>query len=70
MKTILSREQYEGNSKVKPEIEDFMIRNKMVVIESVFANGCSQCFTCGFGHDCSVGNVVRLHGVIEKIEDQ
>jgi len=62
--------EYEGNSKVNPEIEDFMERNKMAVIESVFANGNSQCFTCGFGHDCSVGNVVRLHGFIEKVEDK
>jgi multimeric flavodoxin WrbA len=62
--------EYEGNGKVKPEIEDFMIRNKMVVVESLFAMGCSQCFTCGFGQDCAVGNVVRIHGFIEKIEDR
>ncbi|MDF2501348.1 MAG: NADPH-dependent reductase [Anaerosporomusa subterranea] len=62
--------EYEGNSRVKPEIEDFMSRNKMVVVESVFAKGSSQCFTCGYGHDCGVGNVVRLHGFIEKVEDK
>lgn len=62
--------EYEGNNKVNPEIEDFMKRNKMVVVESVFAKGYSQCFTCGFGHDCSVGNVVRLHGFVEKVESK
>ena len=62
--------EYEGYNKVKPEIEDFMTRNKMVVVESVFAKGYSQCFTGGFGQDCSVGNVVRLHGFIETIEDK
>ena len=62
--------EYEGHNKVKPDIEDFMLRNKMVVVESVSAKGYSQCFTCGYGQDCSVGNVVRIHGFIEKIEDK
>jgi len=62
--------EYEGHNKVKPDIEDFMLRNKMVVVESVAAKGYSQCFTCGYGQDCSVGNVVRIHGFIEKIEDK
>lgn len=67
---IIVSVEYEGHNKVRPEIEDFMNRNKMAVIESVFAKGYSQCFTCGFGHDCSVGNVVRLHGFIEKVEKE
>ncbi|MBC8016268.1 MAG: flavodoxin family protein [Sporomusaceae bacterium] len=62
--------EYEGHNKVNSEIEDFMIRNKIVVIESVSARGYSQCFTCGFGQNCSVGNVVRLFGFIEKVQPE
>lgn len=31
--------------------------------------GCyDQCYECGFGELCEVGNVVRKHGKLEKIE--
>jgi multimeric flavodoxin WrbA len=62
--------EYEGNNKVRPEIEDFMLRNKMVIVESVSAKGYSQCFTCGFGHNCGVGYTFRVHGFVEKFEDK
>jgi multimeric flavodoxin WrbA len=61
---------YEGNSSVKPEIENFMLRNKMAVVESLQVNGYSQCYTCGYGQNCGVGNVVRKHGFVDEIEPE
>ena len=61
---------YEGEDYVKPQIEDFMLRNKMAVVESVRVEGYGQCYTCGYGHDCGVGRVVRVHGFLDKIEDR
>ena len=61
---------YEGEDFVKPQIEDFMLRNKMAIVESVRAQGYGQCYTCGYGHDCSVGRVVRVHGFLDKIEEK
>ena len=46
-----------------------MLRNSMTVLGSVQANGYSQCYTCGFGHSCDKGNVVKAHGFLEKIEE-
>ena len=60
---------FEGEDPVKPQIEDFMLRNKMAIVESVQADGYGQCYTCGYGHDCGVGQVVKIHGFLEKIED-
>ena len=62
--------EYENNNYVKPEIEDFMLKNKMAVVESVEAHGFSQCYTCGYGNDCGVGNVVKEHGFVNKIENE
>ena len=62
--------EYEGNEFVKPQIEDYMVRNKMAVVESLSVGAYGQCYTCGYGHDCGVGCVVRIHGALEKIEDE
>ncbi|EGW37937.1 NAD(P)H-dependent oxidoreductase [Desulfosporosinus sp. OT] len=62
--------EYENNDCVKPEIEDFMLKNKMAVIESMEGQGYSQCYTCGYGHECGVGNVVRKHGFLDKIDPE
>jgi multimeric flavodoxin WrbA len=61
---------YEEADYVKPQIEDFMLRNKMAVVEAVRVDGYGQCYTCGFGHDCGVGRVVKVHGFLDKIEDK
>jgi len=61
---------YEGEDFVKSQIEDFMLRNKMAVVESVRVEGYGQCYTCGYGHDCGVGRVVRVHGFLDKIKDK
>jgi multimeric flavodoxin WrbA len=45
-----------------------MRSNMMSVVGRVYAAGYSQCYTCGFGHDCVVGGVVGRHGILECIE--
>lgn len=58
---------YEGTSAVKSEIEYFMRRNHMAVIDTLQVDGSSQCFTCGFGENCGVGNVVKKYGFVDKL---
>ncbi|MGB8451512.1 MAG: flavodoxin family protein [Anaerocolumna sp.] len=67
---VIVSADYEGSNNVKPEIEYFMLRNQMAVIDSLQVNGYSQCFTCGFGENCGVGNVVRKYGFIDEIEPE
>jgi multimeric flavodoxin WrbA len=55
---------------VKEIIQYFMESNRMRVLGHVSAAGYDQCYTCGFGHGCSVGNVVRHHGVLECIKEE
>lgn len=55
---------------VKEMIERFMMANQMNILGHVTVEGYGQCYTCGFGHDCDVGNVVRKHGVLTKIEKE
>jgi multimeric flavodoxin WrbA len=47
--------------------KSMMQSNKMAVVDSVYAEGYSQCYTCGFGENCGAGSVVGTHGFIEKI---
>ena len=54
--------------RVKDAIQLFMKTNQMKIIGHVTVEGYDQCYTCGVGKDCMVGNVVRKHGVLEKIE--
>ena len=60
----------EQNSSVLQYIRYMMGRNMMVVVDSVYAEGYSQCYTCGFGEDCAVGGVVKRHGFLDRIEAQ
>lgn len=58
-----------GDTSVSEFIKKMMLSNMMVVVDSVTPAGYAQCYTCGFGHDCANGNVVREHGFLNKIED-
>lgn len=58
---------YKGTDEVGAFIQNMMTRNKMAVIDTIFAKGFSQCYTCGFGHDCASGNVVKDHGFLDEI---
>ncbi len=55
---------------VKEMIERFMKANQMNILGHMTVEGYDQCYTCGFGQDCNVGNVVRKHGVLTKIEKE
>jgi multimeric flavodoxin WrbA len=49
-------------------IKKMMESNKMAFVGSVLATGYSQCYDCGYGLDCAVGNIVRNHGFLDKLE--
>ena len=40
-----------------------MLNNKMAVIASFTDPGHYQCYDCGIGHDCAVGNVYQHMGL-------
>ena len=44
-------------------IENMMLSNKMAVIASFTDPGHYQCYDCGYGHDCAVGNVYKHLGL-------
>ena len=44
-------------------IEKMMLSNKMAVIATFTESGHQQCYDCGFGHDCVVGNVYSHMGL-------
>ena len=55
------------NSAVGDFIRKMMQSNLMSVVGSVYAEGYSQCLTCGYGLDCAVGGVVGRYGFLERI---
>ncbi|EET88019.1 NADPH-dependent FMN reductase [Clostridium carboxidivorans P7] len=58
----------QGEDLVSMIIKKAMMSNKMSVVGAVSAHGYAQCYTCGFGHKCSVGHMVKEHGPLDKIE--
>ncbi|HKJ86783.1 MAG TPA: NAD(P)H-dependent oxidoreductase [Spirochaetia bacterium] len=58
----------EGDRPVRRFVESMFRSNMMAVVGSARADGSSQCYTCGYGADCAVGNVVATHGYLERIE--
>ncbi len=59
-----------GNTPVIAHIEMMFRSNQMAVVGMAYADGFSQCYTCGFGKDCAVGSVVARHGFLDAIEDR
>ena len=47
-------------------IEKMMISNKMAVIDTFTDSGHQQCYDCGEGHNCVVGNVYLHMGLVSK----
>jgi multimeric flavodoxin WrbA len=45
-------------------IEKMMLSNKMAVIATFTDSGHQQCYDCGCGHDCVVGNVYAHMGIV------
>ncbi|MDR7869044.1 MAG: flavodoxin family protein [Sporomusaceae bacterium] len=58
---------YKGTDEVLSFMRNIITRQKMVVVDEVKVRGYSQCYTCGFGHDCASGNVVKDHGFLDAI---
>lgn len=56
------------NDMISMIIGGAMKSNMMTVIGSIKAHGYSQCYTCGYGNNCSVGNVVKEHGLLDEIK--
>lgn len=67
---VTTTRQTKENDEVKMIIERFMHSNQMSVIGHVQAQGYDQCYTCGYGIDCSIGNVVKNHGYLETLEEK
>jgi len=49
-------------------IKKMMLSNKMEVIAEYTASGNHQCYDCGYGHECVVGNVYADMGLVTKEE--
>ena len=47
-------------------IEKMMLSNKMAVIDTFTDSGHQQCYDCGEGHNCVVGNVYLHMGLVSK----
>ena len=45
-------------------IEKMMLSNKMAVIATFTDSGHQQCYDCGYGHNCAVGNVYAHMGLV------
>ncbi len=58
----------ETQNAVQTYITKMMHSNMMKIIGSAAAQGYSQCYTCGYGASCGVGNVVKNHGFLEEIK--
>lgn len=66
---VVSSGYDKANNAVSSFIEKMMLSNKMSVVANVSCSGYSQCYTCGYGHDCANGRVVSDHGFIEEITE-
>ena len=67
---VIVATDYEGRCKVKPEIEEFMRYNMMAMLGAVQVDGYSQCYTCGYGHNCGAGYAVVQHGILDEIRPE
>lgn len=45
-------------------IEQMMLKNKMAVLATFTDSGHQQCYDCGYGHDCTAGNVYQHMGLV------
>ena len=60
----------ETQSLVQTFITKMMQSNKIEIVDSAAAHGYSQCYTCGYGESCSIGNVVKDHGFLDEIKSE
>ncbi len=57
----------ENEDPVANFIEKMFNFNKIKKIGQMQVNQYNQCYTCGYGHECNEGAVVRTHGVLQEI---
>ncbi len=60
----------ETQNAVQTFITKMMQSIMMEIVGSVAARGYSQCYTCGYGASCSVGNVVKDNGFLDEIKSE
>ncbi len=65
--TVTTRRKNIEINPVKDIIEIFMKSNEMNIIGHADCDEYSQCYTCGYGHDCKIGSVFREHGILDEI---
>lgn len=65
---VVSVQYADASDIVYSYISNIMLRNFMVIVDSVSAIGYSQCYICGYGQNCAIGNVVKDHGFVDQIE--
>ncbi len=68
--TVSTSHSGKKNGPVNQFINKVMTSNRMMVIENISAKGYAQCYTCGYGHDCNVGNVVKKYGILDRIGEE
>ncbi len=64
---VTTCEKKEDKDPVAAYIEKMFTYNQIQCIGKMQVYQYNQCYTCGFGHDCNEGSVVRKHGILEKI---
>jgi len=60
----------ETQNSVQTFVAKMMKSNRMEIVGSVAARGYSQCYTCGYGESCTIGNVVKDHGFLDEIKSE
>lgn len=55
---------------VETAVRRFFDYNKMKIIDSINVLGYSQCYSCGRGHQCLIGNVYKDHGKLLNSMDE
>ncbi len=64
---VTTCESRENDDPVAKYIEKMFTANKIKIIGKMQVNQYNQCYTCGYGHNCIEGRVVRNHGILEEI---
>ncbi len=64
---VTTCESREADDPVAGYIEKMFNFNQIKTIGKMQVNQYNQCYTCGYGHNCNEGIVVRKNGVLDEI---
>ncbi len=64
---VTTCESKEASDPVAAYIEKMFNYNQIKCIGKIQVYQYNQCYTCGFGHNCNEGIVVRKNGILEEI---